>query len=111
MTELLRTAPAFVAMAQTLVVITAGIDLSEREKEILRELATGKSYQAIGKSIHLSEDGVRYHIRKAAGGCALVMTFGSASVDPATAASYGAISLWDERGGEVAGGVSYGDAS
>jgi 2,4-dienoyl-CoA reductase-like NADH-dependent reductase (Old Yellow Enzyme family) len=32
---------------------------------------------------------VDYHVRKAAGGCALVMTFGSASVDPSTAASYG----------------------
>ena len=40
---------------------------------------------------------VNYHVRKAAGGCALVMTFGSASVDPTTAASYGSISLWDER--------------
>jgi 2,4-dienoyl-CoA reductase-like NADH-dependent reductase (Old Yellow Enzyme family) len=40
---------------------------------------------------------VDYHIRKAAGGVALVMTFGSASVDPTTAASYGSISLWDER--------------
>ena len=30
-----------------------------------------------------------YHIRKAAGGAALVMTFGSASVYPTTAASYG----------------------
>src|SRR5690242_16340503 len=38
-----------------------------------------------------------YHIRKAAGGVALVMTFGSASVDPTTAASYGSIALWDER--------------
>jgi dimethylglycine catabolism A len=40
---------------------------------------------------------VDYHVRKAAGGCALVMTFGSASVDATTAASYGSISLWDER--------------
>jgi len=40
---------------------------------------------------------VDYHVRKAAGGCALVMTFGSASVDPTTAAAYGSISLWDER--------------
>lgn len=39
------------------------IDLTDRESEILKELVTGKSYQAIGKSIHLSEDGVRYHIR------------------------------------------------
>jgi 2,4-dienoyl-CoA reductase-like NADH-dependent reductase (Old Yellow Enzyme family) len=40
---------------------------------------------------------VDYHVRKAAGGVALVMTFGSASVDPTTAASYGSVSLWDER--------------
>src|SRR5919202_483510 len=40
---------------------------------------------------------VDYHVRKAAGGCGLVMTFGSASVDPTTAASYGSIALWDER--------------
>ncbi|HET8951118.1 MAG TPA: NAD(P)-binding protein [Solirubrobacteraceae bacterium] len=40
---------------------------------------------------------VDYHVRKAAGGAALVMTFGSASVDPTTAASYGSIALWDER--------------
>jgi dimethylglycine catabolism A len=40
---------------------------------------------------------VDYHVRKAEGGCALVMTFGSASVDPGTEASYGSIALWDER--------------
>src|ERR671922_388935 len=40
---------------------------------------------------------VDYQVRKAAGGCGLVMTFGSASVDPATAASYGSVALWDER--------------
>ncbi|WP_053227374.1 oxidoreductase [Solirubrobacter soli] len=40
---------------------------------------------------------VAYHVRKAAGGVGLVMTFGSASVDPTTAASYGSVSLWDER--------------
>jgi 2,4-dienoyl-CoA reductase-like NADH-dependent reductase (Old Yellow Enzyme family) len=40
---------------------------------------------------------VDYHVRKAAGGCGLVMTFGSASVDPATEASYGSVALWDER--------------
>jgi 2,4-dienoyl-CoA reductase-like NADH-dependent reductase (Old Yellow Enzyme family) len=40
---------------------------------------------------------VDYHARKAAGGCGLVMTFGSASVDPSTEASYGSIALWDER--------------
>lgn len=40
---------------------------------------------------------VDYHVRKAAGGVGLVMTFGSAAVDPHSAASYGSISLWDER--------------
>ena len=40
---------------------------------------------------------VEYQVRKAAGGCGLVMTFGSASVDPTTAASYGSVALWDER--------------
>ena len=40
---------------------------------------------------------IDYHVRKAAGGCGLVMTFGSASIDPSTAASYGAIALWDPR--------------
>ena len=38
--------------------------LNERELEILQQLATGKSYAAIGKSIFLSVDGVRHHIRK-----------------------------------------------
>ncbi|MCR9131889.1 MAG: response regulator transcription factor [bacterium] len=37
--------------------------LTDRELEILQELATGKSYAAIGKSIFLSVDGVRHHIR------------------------------------------------
>ncbi len=37
--------------------------LNERELEILEQLATGKSYAAIGKAIFLSVDGVRYHIR------------------------------------------------
>lgn len=37
--------------------------LNERELEILQELAEGKSYAAIGKTIFLSVDGVRYHIR------------------------------------------------
>ncbi|WP_232666762.1 FAD-dependent oxidoreductase [Pseudonocardia sp. TRM90224] len=43
----------------------------------------------------ISDKEVEYHVRKAAGGVGLVMTFGSASVDPATAASYGAIALWN----------------
>lgn len=37
--------------------------LNERELEILEQLAKGKSYAAIGKSVFLSVDGVRYHIR------------------------------------------------
>lgn len=37
--------------------------LNERELEILEQLAKGKSYAAIGKTIFLSVDGVRYHIR------------------------------------------------
>lgn len=40
---------------------------------------------------------VAFHVRKAAGGCGLIMTFGSASVDPDSAASYGSVSLWDRR--------------
>jgi len=38
--------------------------LTDRELEILKELATGKSYATIGKTIFLSVDGVRHHIRK-----------------------------------------------
>ena len=45
----------------------------------------------------LTQAEVDYHVRKAAGGVGLVMTFGSASVDPESAASYGSISLWDPR--------------
>lgn len=45
----------------------------------------------------LTQAEVEYHVRKAAGGAGLVMTFGSASVDPESAASYGSISLWDPR--------------
>ncbi|MEP1150595.1 MAG: response regulator transcription factor [Balneola sp.] len=37
--------------------------LSEREQEILQELATGRSYAEIGKKVFLSVDGVRHHIR------------------------------------------------
>lgn len=37
--------------------------LNERELEILQQLAKGKSYAAIGKTVFLSVDGVRYHIR------------------------------------------------
>lgn len=37
--------------------------LNDRELEILEQLAKGKPYAAIGKAVHLSVDGVRYHIR------------------------------------------------
>lgn len=37
--------------------------LNDREIEILEQLAKGKSYAAIGKTVFLSVDGVRYHIR------------------------------------------------
>lgn len=40
-----------------------GKELNERELEILQQLAKGKSYAAIGKTVFLSVDGVRYHIR------------------------------------------------
>ena len=45
----------------------------------------------------LTDAEVAYHVRKAQGGCGLVMTFGSASVDPTSAAAYGSIALWDAR--------------
>jgi 2,4-dienoyl-CoA reductase-like NADH-dependent reductase (Old Yellow Enzyme family) len=54
--------------------------------------ATGWSHDGL-----IARSEVDYQVRKAAGGAALVMTFGSASVDPATEASYGGIALWDER--------------
>lgn len=38
-------------------------ELTERETQILKQLATGRSYAAIGKEIFLSVDGVRHHIR------------------------------------------------
>jgi DNA-binding NarL/FixJ family response regulator len=37
--------------------------LSDREKEILNLMAQGKSYSAISDEVHLSIDGVYYHIR------------------------------------------------
>jgi dimethylglycine catabolism A len=54
--------------------------------------ATGWSHDG-----HIAQSEIDYHVRKAAGGAGLVMTFGSASVDPTTHASYGSIALWDER--------------
>ena len=54
--------------------------------------ATGWSHSGL-----IDQREVDYHVRKAEGGAALVMTFGSACVDPSTQASYGSIALWDER--------------
>jgi 2,4-dienoyl-CoA reductase-like NADH-dependent reductase (Old Yellow Enzyme family) len=54
--------------------------------------ATGWSHDG-----HIAQSEIDYHVRKAAGGVGLVMTFGSACVDPTTQASYGSIALWDER--------------
>ncbi len=38
-------------------------ELTQRETEILQQLATGLSYGEIGKKLHLSIDGIRYHVR------------------------------------------------
>ncbi len=46
--------------------------------------ATGCSHDGL-----IPHTEIDYHVRKAAGGVGLVMTFGSASVDPTTRASYG----------------------
>jgi 2,4-dienoyl-CoA reductase-like NADH-dependent reductase (Old Yellow Enzyme family) len=54
--------------------------------------ATGWSHSGL-----VDQREIDYHVRKAEGGAGLVMTFGSACVDPNTQASYGSIALWDER--------------
>lgn len=38
-------------------------DLTERENDVLQQMALGKSYAAIAEDLFLSVDGVRYHIR------------------------------------------------
>ena len=38
-------------------------ELTERETNVLKGLADGKSYSAIGEDLFISLDGVRYHIR------------------------------------------------
>ncbi|MFD1066002.1 oxidoreductase [Oceanobacillus locisalsi] len=45
----------------------------------------------------LYEEHTRYLERKAEGGTGLIIAFGSASVQKDSSASYGSISLWDER--------------
>lgn len=41
-----------------------GALLTLREREILRGLAAGKTYQQVAQSLHISTDTVRFHIRK-----------------------------------------------
>lgn len=48
----------------------------------------------------LSAAEVDYQVRKAQGGCGLVIAFGSASVDPDSAPAYGSVALWDPRNEE-----------
>ncbi len=40
-----------------------GEALTDREQEVLEQMAKGKSYTAIAKDLFLSVDGIRYHIR------------------------------------------------
>lgn len=40
------------------------IELSEVEQTVLQQLSEGNSYKRIAENVHLSVDGVRYHIRK-----------------------------------------------
>lgn len=41
-----------------------GTLLTLREREILRSLAAGKTYQQAAQGLHISTDTVRFHIRK-----------------------------------------------
>jgi 2,4-dienoyl-CoA reductase-like NADH-dependent reductase (Old Yellow Enzyme family) len=63
-----------------------------RNRIVSTSHATGWSHDGL-----VAQSEIDYHVRKAAGGVGLVMTFGSACVDPTTEASYGSIALWDER--------------
>ena len=68
-----------------------------RGREVKNRIVSTPHSTGWGHDGLITEAEVDYHVRKAAGGVGLVMTFGSASVDPDSAASYGSISLWDER--------------
>lgn len=52
-----------IASMQTPVNTNEQTNLSDRESEVLYHLAAGKSYNNIANEMHLSVDGVRYHIR------------------------------------------------
>jgi len=71
--------------------------LELRGKRLRNRIASTPHATGWGRDGLIDPREVAYHVRKAAGGAGLVMTFGSASVDPTTAASYGSVSLWDER--------------
>lgn len=68
---------------------------------VLNRLVSTPHATGWGHDGQLTRREVDYHVRKAAGGAGLVMTFGSAAVDPESAASYGSISLWDERNDDL----------
>jgi DNA-binding NarL/FixJ family response regulator len=40
------------------------LELSEREREVLRLIATGKSNQEIGAALSITESTVKYHVNK-----------------------------------------------
>lgn len=63
-----------------------------RNRVVSTAHATGWAHDGL-----LTAAEVDYHVRKAEGGCGLIIAFGSASVDPSSAASYGTVALWDLR--------------
>jgi 2,4-dienoyl-CoA reductase-like NADH-dependent reductase (Old Yellow Enzyme family) len=67
---------------------------SRQVKNRIVSTAHGTRYDRAGL---LTPDYVEYYTRKAAGGVGLLVTFGSASVHPASTPAYGAIRLWDHR--------------
>jgi dimethylglycine catabolism A len=71
------------------------------KRTVLNRIVSTPHATGWGHSGLLTQAEVEYQVRKAAGGAGLVMTFGSAAVDPQSAASYGSISLWDERNDDL----------
>lgn len=65
---------------------------SRQVKNRIVSTAHATRYDRLGM---LTPEYVGYHTRKAAGGVGLLVTFGSASVHPASTPAYGAIRLWD----------------
>jgi dimethylglycine catabolism A len=70
-------------------------------RTVLNRIVSSPHATGWGHGGLLTRAEVEYQVRKAAGGTGLVMTFGSAAVDPNSAASYGSISLWDERNDDL----------